>query len=58
RDEFPASIIDLYDKAHTYHDGKWMLIRVDTMEMLEAVKKMILLKKRPNRKPFSKENAV
>ena len=58
RDEFPLSIIDLYDKAHTYHDGKWMLIRVDTMETLEAVKKMILLKKKPNRKPFPKENAV
>lgn len=58
RDEFPPSIVDLYDKAHTYHDGKWMLIRVDTMETLEAVKKMILLKKKPNRKPFPEENAV
>ena len=58
RDEFPQSIINLYDKAHTYHDGKWMLIRVDTMETLEAVKKMIILKKKPNRKPFPKENAV
>ena len=58
RDEFPPYIIELYDKAHTYHDGKWMLIRVDTLETLEAVKKMILLKKNPNRKPFSKEKAV
>lgn len=55
--EFPQFIVDIYDKAHTYHDGKWMLIRVDTMETLEAIKKMILIKKRPNRKPFSKENA-
>ena len=58
KDEFPPFIVDLYDKAHTYHDGKWMLIRVDTMETLEAVKKMILLKKKPNRKPFPKESAV
>lgn len=58
RDEFPPFIVDLYDEAHTYHDGKWMLIRVDTLETLEAVKKMILLKKKPNRKPFPKENAV
>ncbi|NLK87382.1 MAG: DUF3788 family protein [Clostridiaceae bacterium] len=57
RDEFPQSIVELYDKAHTYHDGKWMLIRVDNLETLEAVKKMILIKKKPNRKPFSKENA-
>lgn len=58
RDEFPPFIVDLYDKAHTYHDGRWMLIRVDTMETLEAVKKMILIKKKPNREPFPKENAV
>lgn len=58
RDEFPQYIVDLYDKAHTYHDGKWMLIQVDTMETLEAVKKMILIKKKPNRKPLPKENAI
>ncbi len=57
-DEFPQSIVNLYNEAHTYHDGKWMLIRVDTMETLEAVKKMIMIKKKPNRKPFHKENAV
>lgn len=56
--EFPPSIVDLYNKAHTYHDGKWLLIRIDTLERLETVKKMILLKKKPNRKPFPKENAV
>jgi len=54
RDEFPESIQTIYDQAHTYHDGKWMLIRVDNMETLEFVKKMILIKKNPNRKPFPK----
>lgn len=58
RSEFPPFIVSLYDKAHTYHGGKWMLIRVDTLETLEAVKKMILIKKKPNRKPFQKENMV
>ncbi len=58
RDEFPQTILEIYDKAHTYHDGKWMLIRVDSMEILEAVKKMIVIKIKPNRKPFPKENAV
>ena len=55
RDAFPQSIVNLYDQAHTYHDGKWMLIRVYTMETLEAVKKMIILKKKSNRKPFPKK---
>lgn len=58
RDAFPKEIQDLYDKAHTYHDGKWMLIRVEDVAALEAVKRMILIKKNPNRKPFPKEQAV
>jgi predicted GIY-YIG superfamily endonuclease len=40
------------------HDGKWLLIRVDNLKTLEAVKKLILIKKKPNRKPLSKDNAL
>lgn len=58
KNEFPPAIIDLYDQAPTYHDGKWVLIRVDNLATLEAVKKLIFLKKKPNRKPFPKENAI
>jgi len=54
RNEFPSEIRELYDKAHTYHDGKWMLIPVADLKTLEAVKRMILIKKKPNRKPFPK----
>lgn len=54
RDEFPQEIQDLYDKERTLHDGKWLLIRVDNMATLEAVKQLILIKKKPNRKPLSK----
>ena len=35
-----------------------MFIDVTTLEQLEAVKRLILIKKKPNRKPFPKENAV
>lgn len=58
RDELPTAIQELYDSERTLHDGKWMLIRVDNLEMLEAVKKLILIKKNPNRKKVSKENIV
>ena len=58
RSEFPQKILDIYDEAHTYHDGKWMFIRVADMETLESVKELILIKKKPNRKPFPKEQAV
>ena len=56
--EFPMDIQELYDKERTLHDGKWLLIRVDHMQTLESVKKLIRIKKNPNRKPFSKEHAV
>ncbi len=58
KEDFPLEIQELYDRERTLHDGKWLLIRVADLVTLEAVKKLILIKKKPNRKPFSKENAV
>jgi formylmethanofuran dehydrogenase subunit E len=58
RNDFPKMIQDIYDGSSTYHDGKWMSIPVSDMETLESVKKMIIIKKKPNRKPFPKEQAV
>jgi len=58
RSEFSTKIQDIYDNSKTYHDGKWMLIPVDDLDTFEAVKKLIIIKKKPNRKPFPKENAV
>ncbi len=58
KNEFSTYIHDYYDNSKTYHDGKWMFIDVSTLEQLEEVKKLILIKKKPNRKPFKKENAL
>lgn len=58
RNDFPHKIQEIYDNSKTYHDGKWMTISVADLDTLEAVKKLVLIKKKPNRKPFSKENAV
>lgn len=57
-DSFSDYIRDYYNNAKTYHDGKWMFIDVATAEQLDEVKKLIEIKKKPNRKPFPKENAV
>jgi hypothetical protein len=54
RGEFPKEIQELYDKERTLHDGKWLLIRVESLADLEVVKQLILIKKKPNRKPFPK----
>jgi hypothetical protein len=56
RDEFPQWIREIYDNSHTYRDGKWMMFPVADLEALEAVKPLIFIKKKPNRKPFSKTN--
>ena len=58
RDSYPQSIRDIYDNSRTYHDGKWMFIPVADSETLEAVKRLIIIKKKPNRKPFSKETTI
>ena len=56
--EFPKAIQKLYNNSRALHDGLWMLIHVDNLKTLEAVKQMIMIKKKPNRKPFPRENAV
>ena len=56
--EFPQEIQDLYKGSRVYHDGLWMMISVDNLEKLEVIKQMIMIKKKPNRKPLSKENAI
>lgn len=58
RGAFPQKIQDIYDNSKTYHDGKWMMIPVADLETLEAVKQMIMIKKKPNRKPFPKKQAI
>ena len=54
RSEFPQYIQDIYDNSKTYHDGKWMMFPVADLETLETIKPLIMIKKKPNRKPFPK----
>ena len=57
-DSFSDFIREHYEQTKTYHDGKWMYIDVTTIEQLEEVKRLIQIKKKPNRKPFPQENAI
>lgn len=58
RESFSPWIQACYDNAETYHDGKWMFIDVTEPRQLEEIGRLIEIKKRPNRKPFPKENAL
>jgi hypothetical protein len=57
KSEFSQYIQDYYDNSKTYHDGKWMFIDVVNLEVLEEVKRLIQIKKKPNRKPFPNKKA-
>lgn len=56
--EFSKEIQEHYDNAKAYHDRKWLYIDVNTLEQLEEIKKLILIKKKPNQKLFPKRNTV
>ena len=36
-----------YDKATTYHDGKWLLLTVDSDNVVEDVRQLLAVKRRP-----------
>lgn len=58
REEFSPEVQAIYDGARTYHDGKWMWFSAATLEQWKEIKKLVLIKKKPNRKPFPKEGAL
>ncbi len=58
RNEFPQKIREIYDNSKTSDEGKCMLISVADLHTLEAVKQFVLINKKPDRKPFLKEQAV
>lgn len=46
--DFNTEIIDIYQNTRQYHDGKWLWIDVKDMKRVEDIKKLILIKKKPN----------
>ena len=48
--EFSPEIIELYTNTRQYHDGKWLWINVFDMSLVEDIKRLIMIKKKPKRK--------
>lgn len=36
-----------YDEAATYHDGKWLLLTINNEEVIEDVRKLLAIKRKP-----------
>ena len=58
KSDYSDFICNYYDNSKTYHDGKWMFIDIKNDTYIEEIKKMIMIKRKPNRKPENLKNAV
>jgi hypothetical protein len=38
-----------YDEAKTYHDGKWLLLTINTDEMVDDAMRLLVVKRRPKK---------
>jgi hypothetical protein len=47
RDELSSRTQKEYDKATTYHDGKWLLLTVDTDKAVNDVERLLAVKRKP-----------
>lgn len=50
RNELSPNVLETYDNAETFHDGKWVMFNITDYSMLEDLKKLLFIKKKPNRK--------
>lgn len=50
RADYSDYTVDLYDNTHQYHDGKWLYIDIPDETIIEDIERLLLIKKRPNRK--------
>jgi len=48
--EYSDNIQGIYDEATTYHDGKWLMIKIENTSLLEDIKKLLFIKRKPNKK--------
>jgi len=50
RDTFGTEILELYDSVEICHGQRWLFIEMRDDNLLEDIKNMLLLKKKPNKK--------
>lgn len=50
RNELSPSVLEIYDTAETFHDGKWVMFHITNSTIIEDLKKLLFIKRKPNRK--------
>ena len=52
REKFGKVICQEYDRAETYHDGKWLVFEMSDDSLLNDIIALLHLKRKPNQKVF------
>ena len=50
RNELSPSVLETYDNVETFHDGKWVMFNITNNSIIEDLKKLLFIKRKPNRK--------
>lgn len=49
RSSYSSEFLTQYDNATTYRDGKWVMLDLEDLSLLEDIKKLLVIKRKPNR---------
>ena len=49
RDELSSNVLETYDNAETFHDGKWAMFNLTNNSIIDDLKKLLFIKRNPNR---------
>ncbi len=47
REDLSQSTLEVYDQATTYHDGKWVLLTIDSEQVMEDIRRLLAVKRKP-----------
>lgn len=50
RSELSSEVAETYDNAEIFHDGKWVMFDITNNSITEDLKKLLFIKRTPNRK--------
>lgn len=50
RKQFSSPFLKQYDETETYHDGKWLMLELEDLFFFEDIKKLLMIKSKPNKK--------
>ena len=48
--ELSSYVLETYDNAQTFHDGKWVMFNIIDNSIIEDLKKLLFIKRKPNKK--------